>query len=417
MGPNTFVSTGVDAIAGDRDNGSVIKTKSLSVSALLAPTDERRDLRDSVAKLTSRYGRAYMQKHAREGTRPDEFWQALGAAGFLGAHISEAYGGGGGGFTDTAIVLEETAAQGCPLQYIVISPTICGTILDHHGSDALKDRWLTGIAEGTIKMCFAITEPDAGTNTHRISTTATPDGNAGWRLNGAKYWTSGVDEADAILVVARDAQPGPSGTPTLSLFVVEANAPGITTQPIDSASDAPETQFMVFFDDVPVAPDGLIGAQGQGLRMVFSGLNPERIAAASMVNGIALFALEKAAAYARERVVWSTPIGAHQGLAHPLAKAYIDVQLARLMTMRAAEMFDAGLDAAEASNMAKLAAADACLQALDQSMQTHGGNGLSNEIGLADLWFTARTVKVAPVSREMVLNHIAQHSLGLPKSY
>jgi alkylation response protein AidB-like acyl-CoA dehydrogenase len=392
-------------------------TRSLSESALLAPTDERRDLRESVAKLTSRYGRAYMQKHAREGTRPDEFWHDLGDAGFLGAHISAEYGGGGGGFADTAIVLEETAAQGCPLQYIVISPTICGTILDHHGSKAIKDRWLPGIAEGTLKMCFGITEPDAGTNTHRITTTAAPDGRGGWRLNGAKYWTSGVDEADAILVVARDAEPGPSGKPTLSLFVVETTAPGLTTQPIDSASDAPETQFMVFFDDVPVDPGGLIGSEGEGLRIVFTGLNPERIAAASMVNGIALFALGKAAAYARERVVWSTPIGAHQGVAHPLAKAYIDVQLARLMTMRAAELFDAGADAAEAANMAKLAAADACLQALDQAMQTHGGNGLSNEIGLADLWFTARTVKVAPVSREMVLNHIAQHSLGLPKSY
>ena len=226
-----------------------------------------------------------------------------------------------------------------------------------------------------------------------------------------------MDEADAILVVARDSDVGADGRPTLSLFVVEVAAPGITAQPIESASDAPETQFMVFFDDVPVASDGLIGVEGRGLQMVFSGLNPERIAAAALVNGIALFALEKAAAYARERVVWSTPIGAHQGVAHPLAKAYVDVQLARLMTMRAAELFDAGEDAAEAANMAKLAAADACLQALDQAMQTHGGNGLSLEIGLADLWFTARTVKVAPVSREMILNYIAQHSLGLPRSY
>lgn len=392
-------------------------TRSLSDTPLLRLTDEQRDLRESVAKLTSRYGRAYMQRHAREGTRPDDFWRELGEAGFLGAHLSEEYGGGGAGFVETAIVLEETAAGGCPLQYIVISPTICGTILDHHGSDELKARWLSGIADGTVKMCFGITEPDAGTNTHRISTTATPDGRGGWRLNGAKYWTSGLDEADAILVVARDAEVGPNGRPTLSLFVVETGAPGLSSQPIDSASDAPETQFMVFFDDVAVPPGNLIGTQGEGLRMVFSGLNPERIAAASLVNGIALFALEKAAAYARERTVWSAPIGAHQGVAHPLAKAYIDVQMARLMTMRAAQLFDAGEEAAEAANMAKLAAADACLQALDQSMQTHGGNGLSLEIGLADLWFTARTVKVAPVSREMVLNHIAQHSLGLPKSY
>jgi alkylation response protein AidB-like acyl-CoA dehydrogenase len=389
----------------------------LSESRLLGATDERRDLRESVAKLTSRYGRSYMQGVRRAGQTPNELWRELGSAGFLGAHISEAYGGGGGGVADTALVIEEAAAQGCPLQMIVVSPTICGTILDHHGSEVLKERWLPGIADGSLKMCFAITEPDAGTNTHRISTTARPDAQGGWLVSGAKYWTSGVDESDAILVVARDAEPGPNGKSSLSLFVVDKGAPGLTFQPIDSASDAPETQFMVFFDDVPVAADGLIGAQGEGLRVVFSGLNPERIAAASLANGIALFALEKAAAYARERVVWSTPIGAHQGVAHPLAKAYVDVQLARLMTMRAAEMFDAGQNAAEAANMAKLAAADASLLALDQAMQTHGGNGLSMEIGLADLWFTARTTKVAPVSREMVLNHIAQHSLGLPKSY
>ena len=392
-------------------------TKNLSASALLAETDERRALRDSVAQLAGRYGRTWFQEVCRSGGTPDALWRDLGEAGFLGAHISEENGGGGAGMVETLIVIEETAAQGCPLQYIVISPTIAGSILDHHGSDALKERWLGGIADGTLKMCFAITEPDAGTNTHKISTTATPHPDGGWRLNGAKYWTSGVDEADALLVVARDAELDARGRHTLSLFVVERDAPGITATVIDSALGAPEKQFMVFFDDVPIAPDGLIGAQGEGLRQVFVGLNPERVAAAALANGIALFALDRAARYARERVVWSTPIGAHQGVAHPLAKAYADVQLARLMTFRAAELIDAGADAAEAANLAKLAAADATLVALDQAMQTHGGNGLSREFGLADLWFTARMTKVAPVSREMILNHIAQHSLGLPKSY
>jgi len=393
-------------------------TRSLSDSPILGATDERRDLRESVAKLVSRYGRLYFQRVAREGGAPTELWQDLGEAGFLGAHISEEYGGGGAGMVETSIVIEEAAAQGCPLQYIVISPTIAGSILDHHASPELKDRWLPGIASGALKMCFAITEPDAGTNMHRISTTARRDPDGGWRISGAKYWTSGVDEADALLVVARGRpDSGPTGTSTLSLFVVMRDAPGLTFQPIDSALGAPEKQFMVFFDDVPVEPDGLIGGEGEGLRQVFTGLNPERIAAASLANGIALYALERAAQYARERVVWSEPIGAHQGIAHPLAKAYVDVQMARLMTTRAAEMLDAGADAAEAANMAKFASADACLLALDQAIQTHGGNGLSNEMGLADLWFTARMTKTAPVSREMILNHIAQHSLGLPKSY
>lgn len=391
--------------------------RALSESRVIPATDERRDLREAVGKLVGAYGRTYFQDVVREGRPPTELWQELGAAGFLGAHISEPYGGGGG-FVDTSVVIEEMAAQGCPIQYMVICPTICGTILDHHGSDELKERWLGSIADGSAKMCFGITEPDAGTNTHKISTTATRHEDGGWRLNGSKYWTTGATEADALLVVARDAEPNADGRSTLSLFVVDAEAPGLTMHPIDSALSSAEKSYTVFYDEVPVAPDGLIGAEGEGLKQVFAGLNPERIAAASIANGMALFALERAAEYARERVVWSEPIGAHQGVAHPLAEAYIGVQMARLMTTRAAELFDAGSPAAgEAANMAKFAAADACLKAIDQAMQTHGGNGLSLEVGIADLYFLARMLKTAPVSREMILNHIAQHSLGLPKSY
>jgi alkylation response protein AidB-like acyl-CoA dehydrogenase len=392
--------------------------RKLSDSPVLAPGDERRALRESVATLVGRYGRRYLQRVVAEDRHPDELWRELGEAGFLGAHISAQHGGGGAGFAETAIVIEEMAAQGCPLQMIIISPTICGSILDHHGSEALRDRWLPGIADGTRKMAFAITEPDAGTNTHRISTTArSHSGGDGWRIAGSKYWTSGADEADALLVVARDQDVRAPDRPRLSLFIVSTDAPGLSMQVLPSALGAPEKQFTVFFDDVPVEADGLIGAQGEGLKQVFSGLNPERIAAAALANGVALYALELASAYARERVVWSQPIGAHQGVAHPLAEAYVQVQLSRLMTMRAAELLDAGADAAEAANMAKLAAGEASTRALDQAMQVHGGNGLSFDIGLADLWFTARLVKTAPVSREMILNHIAQHSLGLPRSY
>ncbi|WP_211241711.1 acyl-CoA dehydrogenase family protein [Patulibacter minatonensis] len=393
------------------------RQRRLSESPIVPVTDERRELRDAVAQLVGRYGRTYFQDVVKRGEQPDALWADLGAAGFLGAHVSEPYGGGGG-FADTAVVIEECAAQGCPIQYLVISPTICSTILDHHASDAIKEEWLHGMADGSKRMCFGITEPDAGTNTHDLSTTATPHPDGGWRINGGKYWTTGATVADALIVVARDADIGPSGKPTLSLFIVEKDAPGLTIQPLDSALTTAEKSFTVFYDDVPVKPGNLIGEQGKGLQQLFAGLNPERIAAASLANGMALFALEKASQYAKDRTVWTQPIGAHQGVAHPLAKAYIDVQLARLMTMRAAELFDAGSPAAgEAANMAKLAAADACLQALDQAMQTHGGNGLSLEVGIADLYFLARMLKVAPVSREMVLNHIAQHSLGLPKSY
>ena len=237
-------------------------------------------------------------------------------------------------------------------------------------------------------------------------------------MRGKKYFISAVDEADALLVVARGETVDARGRATLSLFIVPTDAKGITATKIDTALQVPETQFTVFFDEVELDEGALIGSEGEGLRQVFAGLNPERVCAAAINNGIARFALEQAAQYASERKVWDVPIGAHQGVAHPLAKAYMAVQQARLMTARAAQLYDLGSpEAGEAANVAKFAAADASLEALDQAIQVHGGNGLTLEYGLADLWFIARLHKTAPVSREMILNFVAQHSLGLPKSY
>ena len=383
---------------------------------MLVENDERRALRDAVGKLVGSYGRSYFQDVTRRGVPPEEMWREMGRAGFLGVHLPEEFGGGGGGLVDLALVIEETASQGCPMFMLVISPAIAGSLLAAHAGEEMKRTWLPGVCDGTRKIAFAITEPDAGTNTHNITTTAHPDGE-GWRLRGQKYWTSGIDEADAVLVVARGPQADERGRHPLSLFLVPTDAPGLTFQKIDAALQIPENQFTTFFDDVPVAPDMLIGAEGDGLKQVFAGLNPERVTAAAQANGIARYALERAATYASERSVWGAPIGTHQGIAHPMAKAYIDVQLARLMTYHAAELTDAGADAAEASTVAKYAAGEAVVQALDHAIQTHGGNGLSNEYGLSDLWFTARMFRTAPVSKEMVLNHVAQHSLGLPKSY
>lgn len=385
-------------------------------SLIVADTEERAALRDAVATLVGRYGHDYFMRKAAAHEEPTELWKELGAAGFLGVHLSEAYGGGGGTMADLAVVVEESSTQGVPLLMMVISPAICGTIIDTHGSHELKSRWLPGIADGSLKMAFAITEPDAGSNSHEITTTAHPDGD-GWRLRGQKYWTSGIDEADAVLVVTRAPEAGPNGRHPLSLFVVPTDTEGLTWQTIPAALQQPEHQFTVFFDDVRVGPEELIGEEGNGLRQVFAGLNPERITAACISNGIARYALEKACGYARDRQVWGVPIGSHQGVAHPLAEAYIGTQLSRLMAYRAAELYDAGVDAAEASNIAKFAAADSSLRTLDQAMQAHGGNGMSLEYGLADLWFVARMLKTAPVSREMVLNFVAQRSLGLPASY
>lgn len=392
-----------------------MSTETMFHSPLVDTADHHRDLRDAVSKLVGGFGRKYFQEEVARDGSADELYQELAKAGFLSVHIPEQWGGGGGGLADLNIVIEETAAQGCPLLSLVIA-SICAPIIAKFGTDELKKEWLPGLAAGQRKMSFAITEPDAGSNTHKVSTQVRRDGD-GWILRGQKYWTSAIDEADAILVVARDADLSTPERSALTLVIVPADAPGITATRIDAAVKVPERQFSVFFDDVKLPADALVGVQGNGLKQVFLGLNPERVSAAAINNGISRYALVKAAQYAKDRTVWKTPIGQHQGVAHPLAEAFIAVQQARLMNARAAQLYDMGEDAGEAANMAKFAAADSSLVALDQAIQVHGGNGLSHEYGLADLWFTARLHKTAPVSREMILNYIAQHSLGLPKSY
>jgi alkylation response protein AidB-like acyl-CoA dehydrogenase len=384
----------------------------LNMTGLITDTSDHRLIRQSTAAIAARYGHGYYAGRARAGGHIAELWGELGQAGLLGVHLPAEYGGGGAGLAELTVVTEELAAHGLPLLIAVISPAICGSILAAHASDAMKASWLPGLADGTRRMAFALTEPDAGSNSHNVSTTARRAG-PGWVISGGKYYISAADECEALLLVARDD----SVAGGLSLFVVPAGAPGLTLKPIPTALVSPDRQFTVFLDDVAVGEDALIGVAGQGFRQVFAGLNPERILAAALCNGVGRYAVAKAAEYARQRTVWSAPIGAHQGIAHPLAQAHVGVELARLATERAAELFDAGRDAAEAANIAKLAAADAALAALDQAIQTHGGNGLALEYGLADLWFVTRLMRTAPVSREMVLNYLATHSLGLPQSY
>ncbi|MES2482849.1 MAG: acyl-CoA dehydrogenase family protein [Pseudomonadota bacterium] len=389
---------------------------SIFASRLVDTADHHPMLRESVGKLVGSFGRRYFQELVKKKAKPDELWSALGEAGFLGVFIGEQYGGGGSGLADYNVVVEETSAQGCPVLALVIG-SIVAPIIEQFGSEAMKNEWLPGLATGKKRLAFAITEPNAGTNTHKVSTIARRDG-SGYKLSGAKYWTSAVDEVDALMVVARGEEVDERGRSPLSLFIVPTNSPGISMTPIETAIHVCETQFMLYFDNVPLGAEALIGVEGNGLKQVFAGLNPERVCAAAINNGISRYAIEQAARYANERSVWKTPIGAHQGVAHPLAAAYIGVQQARLLTARAAQLSDEGApESGEAANMAKFAAADSSLIALDQAIQVHGGNGMALEYGLADLWFIARMHKTAPVSREMILNFVSQHSLGLPKSY
>jgi alkylation response protein AidB-like acyl-CoA dehydrogenase len=377
--------------------------------------DDLRALRAAVAELGARYGQAYFLEQARSGGRTDALWAEAGKAGFLGVNIPEEYGGGGGGLVELSLVLEELGAAGCPLLMMVVSPAICGTVISRFGTPEQKQRWLPGLADGSLTMAFAITEPDAGSNSHRIGTVARRDGDR-WVLSGRKTWISGVDQADAVLVVGRLADSGP-GTLRPALFVVPTSAAGRDAPPIPKELVSPERQFQLFLDDVRLPDDALVGHPDQGIAQLFAGLNPERVMAAAYSLGVARLAMAKATAYARERAVWGTPIGAHQGLAHPLAACQVEIELARLMTQKAAWLIDAGRDAGSAANSAKYAAAEAAARAVDQAIQTHGGAGLSQEYGVAALLALSRVSRIAPVSREMILSFVAQHDLRLPRSY
>jgi alkylation response protein AidB-like acyl-CoA dehydrogenase len=379
--------------------------------------EERRALRSAAAGLGQRYGYAYYAGQARSGGKLTELWREAGKLGFIGVNLPERYGGGGAGMYELAVVLEELAAAGCGLLMMVVSPAICGTIIARFGTDEQKDHWLPGLASGSAIMAFGITEPDAGSNSHRLATVARRDGDE-WVLSGHKVFISGVDEADAVMIVGR-TEDARTGRLRPALFAVPTDAPGFTFRPIEMELVSPEQQFMLFLDDVRLPGNALIGEPDAALMQLFAGLNPERIMAAAMAIGTGRYALDKAVSYVRERVVWDVPVGAHQGIAHPLAQVKIELELARLMMQKAATLQDVGQDhaAGEAANMAKYAAGEASVRAVDQAVQSLGGNGLTREYGVASLLALSRTTRIAPVSREMILNFVAQNSLGLPKSY
>lgn len=380
-------------------------------------TPERAALRSSVAAFAAKYGQEYFRECAREGRKTDEMWLEAGKLGFIGVNLPEEYGGGGAGMYELSIVMEEIAAAGTGLLMLVVSPAICGNIIARFGTDEQKQRWIPGLADGTITMAFGITEPDAGSNSHQITTTARRDGDD-WILNGRKVFISGVDQAQAVLIVAR-TEDAKTGKLKPALFILPTDAAGFEWTMIDMELQNPEKQFQLFLDDVRLPADALVGSEDAALSQLFAGLNPERIMAAASAVGMGRFALGKAVAYVNDRTVWKTPIGAHQAIAHPLAEGKVQIEMAKLMMQKAATMYDAGDDwgAAEPANMAKYAAAEACVKIVDQAVHSMGGNGLTTEYGLAPMLSLARIARIAPVSREMILNFVAQTSLGLPKSY
>jgi len=386
-------------------------------SSAFQETEERQALRQEVAKLASNFGREYISKKIEAGEKTTELWNAIGKAGYLGVNLPEEYGGGGGGIGDVAAVCEELAAAGCPLLLMVVSPAICGSVIARFGTEEQKRKWIPGICDGSSTMAFAITEPDAGTNSHNITTTARRDGDE-WILKGQKIFISGVDEAENVLVIAR-TEDAKTGRLKPCLFVVPTDSKGFSFTSIPMEFGAPELQFQVFIDDVRLPADALVGDEDAGLIQLFAGLNPERIMAASFSTGLGRFALERTVSYVKQREVFGAPIATHQAIAHPLAEVKIEIEMARLMTQKAAALYDSGDDmgAGEAANMAKYAAAEAACHAADVAVQAHGGMGMTKEYAMANVMMAARVGRIAPVTREMVLNFVGMHTLGLPKSY
>jgi alkylation response protein AidB-like acyl-CoA dehydrogenase len=366
------------------------------------------ELRATVLRTCRGFGHEYYVRASDAGDNARDLWRALGEIGALGAGISEEHGGAGAGIEALSAVAETIAQAGLPLMLIALSPAVCATVIDGFGTAAQKAEWLPGLADGSRVLGFAITEPDAGSNTHNLRTRARRDAGS-WVLSGQKYYVSHVDNADALLTVARVEDE-------LRVFIVPTDAPGLSRTPIEVEILSPERQYSVFFDDVRLDASAIVGPDA-GMAVLYAGLNPERIVSAALLNGIARYAIDIATDYARERTVWDVPIGAHQAVSHPLAKAETALTASRLLTASAARAFDRGEPAGVAAAMAKLTASEAASTALDAAMQTLGGNGMSREYGLATLHGLVRLFRLAPVSSEMLLNHVAHKRLSLPRSY
>lgn len=390
--------------------------------------DEHQLIKRTVRSLLEKYTprRAEIHEAAqREGKFPQEMWDDFASIGLMGCLIPEEYGGNGSGLLALTLAFEEVSTAGFSTGLLLVTSMDASCIV-RNGSEDLKRRFLPGIADGSKKFCFAVTEPDAGSNTFRIKTLAMRQGDD-YVLNGQKMFISGVDQADHMLVIARttsleEAQAqGKPKSHGLALFVVDTDAEGLTRTRIPIPIMGEFDQFQLFFDDVHVPAGNLVGQEDAGVLAAFNSLNPERILAAAMCLGIADYCLKTTVEYATQRKVFKdTPIGAYQAIAHPLAEIKIALEAARLMTYKAAWAWDRNLSPAEigtAANMAKFMAADMAIRAVDQAIETHGGIGFTEEKGLIQLWSAVRLFKTAPISREMLLNYVAEWNLGLPKSY
>jgi alkylation response protein AidB-like acyl-CoA dehydrogenase len=369
-------------------------------------TVEQREIGEVAFALGERYADRRFDDHEASLAQ----WDDLREAGLTGLSLPEEHGGAGG-MLDLCIASERLAAGGFPAAKLVISTSIAGTVIARHGTEAQRARWLPGIAAGTTRFCFAFTEPEAGSNANRLRTRVTGPAGA-MRLSGQKTYISALESSEAMIVVAADPQRG-----GLTLVVLALPCEGLTHHPVRMSAPSFEQQWHVFYDDVAIPEDGVLGEPGAGARTLFDGLNPERLIVASQAVGVGRWCLARAAEYASQRVVFDVPIGAHQAVQHPLAEALIAIEGAWLLVARGARLHDAGAPAGLESNMAKIAACDAGLAAADQALQCFGGSGYTEDTRMLQRFTYMRLLRTVPVARELALNHVATAGLGLPRSY
>lgn len=369
--------------------------------------------------LAKDFDRAYWVDCAERREFPTAMYKKVAEDGFVGLMVPEAYGGAGLGMFEMVLFQEGLSNMGIPLLSLVVGATMSLSPIGDHGTEEQKQKYLPAGCAGDIRFCFAITEPDAGTNTMRATTMIKADGKGRYKLNGRKTFITDAEGSDYMLVVTRDVHHSEVKRKTdgFTVLIVDTRSPGIEMQPIDVSIPIPEWQYQIFFDDVDVGPENILGEVGKGFEILFESLNPERIILSSVCTGLGRYAMERAVDYANDRVVFDGPIGAYQALQHPLAKAKTEIEMASLMTRKAAWLFDQRLPCGAESNMSKYAAAEAAMHAIDASLQCFGGNGFTKEYGIFDLYPIARLMKTAPLNSEMVLNFIAEHVMGLPRSY
>jgi acyl-CoA dehydrogenase len=383
-------------------------------------SDELAQIRESVRALCAGFPGEYWRTLDRERAYPTEFVGALTDAGFLAALIPEEYGGSGLTMTAAAAIMEEIQASGCNGAACHAQMYTMGTVL-RHGSAAQKARWLPQIAAGKLRLqAFGVTEPTSGSDTLNLRTTAVREGDH-YIINGQKIWTSRAEHSDLLLLIARTTPREQAKTRTggLSVFLVDMRlaqgSTGISINPIRTMMNHATTEL--FFDDLRVPAENLIGEEGQGFRYILSGMNAERILIAAECIGDAKWFIAKASAYAKERTVFGRPIGQNQGVQFPIARCYAQMRAAELMVREAASLYEAGRDCGAEANMAKLLAADASWAAADTCLQTHGGFGFAEEFDIERKFRETRLYQTAPISTNLILSYLAEHVPGLPRSY